>query len=151
MATLSDDLGLHWLAPWRATAIGSLRAATSHGMCLGYFETGPTNGVFDQEVVGEGPGGSPIADNAAGGGHWIDDDVIAHGDARHIGANLNDFTRRFVAERRVPLARRDAADGDVERVGAADSAGAHLDDGVVRAGLRAVGVDDLGLARAGDH
>ena len=93
-----------------------------------HFETGSTNGVFDQQVVSEGPGGSPIADDAAGGGHGIDDDVIAHGDARHIGADLDDFACGFVAERRVPLARRDAADGDVERVGAADSAGAHLDE-----------------------
>jgi hypothetical protein len=56
-----------------------------------------------------------------------------------------------VTERRVPLARRDTADGDVERVGATDSAGAHSDEHVVPTGLRTLGVDDFCPTGAGDH
>ena len=115
------------------------------------FETGSADGIFDQQIVREGPGGSPVADDAAGCGHGIDDDVIADGDAGHVRADLDDFARGFVAERRVPLARRNATDGDVERVGATDAAGAHPDQYVVRPGLRAFGIEDFRLAGAGDH
>ena len=77
--------------------------------------------------------------------------MIAHGDAGDVRADLDDFARGFVTERRVPLAWRDAADGDVERVGAADATGAHPDEHVAGTGLRAVGIQDFGLARAGDR
>ena len=35
MTTLSDGVGRVWLTPWRATAIGSLSAATRNGMSAG--------------------------------------------------------------------------------------------------------------------
>ena len=91
------------------------------------------DGVFDEQVVGECPSGAAVADDAAGRGHGVDDDVVADGEAGHLGADLDDLAGGFVTERGVALARRDAADGDVERVGSADAAGAHADQDVARA------------------
>ncbi len=114
------------------------------------FETGSAHGVFDQQVIRERPGRSPVADDAARRGHRIDHDVIPDRDAGHLIADLDDFAGRLVPQRRVSLARRDAADRDVERVGTADAAGTHPDEDVVATGLWAVGVDDLCLTRSGD-
>src|SRR5271166_2438900 len=115
------------------------------------FQTGSADGVLDQQVVGEGPGGSAVADDAAGGGHGVDHDMIPNSDAGHVTADLDDFPGRLVSQRCVPLARRNTADRDVERVGTADAAGAHSHEYVAGADLRAVRVDNLGLTRAGDH
>ena len=152
MTTLSDGLGLQLVGAVACDRHRFVECGDFPRDVLGdHFETGSTNGVFDKQVVGESPGGSPIADDAAGGGHRIDDDVIADGDAGHVRADLDDFACGFVAEWRVPLARRNSTDSDVERIGATDSAGAHPDQYVVRPGLRAFGIEDFRLAAAGDE
>ena len=89
------------------------------------------------------------AEQAVDGGHDVDDDVVADGDALDLGADLDDLACRFVPERRRALARRDAAIGRVHVVGAADAAGAHAHEHVARAGGGGVDVDDGRLAGAG--
>ena len=115
------------------------------------LQTGSANGVFDQQELGECARGAAVADDAAGRGHGVDDDVVTDGDAGHVGADVDDFAGGFVTQWGVILSGRDAADRDVEGVGSANTAGPHADQDVVGADGRGVGVDDLCRAGAGHH
>jgi hypothetical protein len=97
-----------------------LSAATFEGDVIGYhFEANPAHGLLDQEVFGERTRGTAVADDPAGRGDRIDDDVITDGDSGHLGTDLHHFARRFVAQRHLPLMRRESAHRDVQRVASA--------------------------------
>ena len=86
------------LTPWRATAIGSLRAATFERDVVGYhLEACASHRVRDQEVFGEAAARSAVADDPARRRHWVDDDMVAHRNAGDVAADLDDLARRLVA------------------------------------------------------
>ena len=77
--------------------------------------------------------------------------MIAHRDVGDVVTDFHHLARRFVAERRVTLARRDTSQRDVERIGAADAARAHLDQDILGARRRHRNVENLRLARCSHH
>ena len=93
-----------------------------------------THGLLDEQIVRERTGRTTVADDAAGRGHRIDHDMIAHGYAGDVATDFDDFARGFVAERHLALPRRQSAQRDVQRVRPADAAGPHLHQDIARTG-----------------
>jgi hypothetical protein len=146
------------LTPWRATAIGSLRAATFERDVVGYhLEACASHRVRDQEVFGEAAARSAVADDPARRRHWVDDDMVAHRNAGDVAADLDDLARRLVAlgapparragGRHVAIMTGNTAHRDEKRVGTADSARADFDEDIRRPDRGLRHVDHLRLTR----
>jgi hypothetical protein len=105
--------------------------------------------VLAEQVVGERTAVIAVANDVGELRHRVDHDVIADPQAGDIGTDFEDLPGRLVAERGMSLPRRDTADGDVEAVGSTDTTGAHPDQHIGRAGVRARVPDDFDGAGAG--
>ncbi|GJO08727.1 hypothetical protein NJB1907f34b_37300 [Mycobacterium marinum] len=59
----------------------------------------PAHRLLDEEIVRQRATGSAVADDAVGGGHRIDDDVVTDGEARYPRADRDHLAGGFVPER----------------------------------------------------
>ena len=87
--------------------------------------------VAHQQFLGKRPLRSAAPD-IAGRHHRVDDHALPDRNAGHVRAHEQQLARAFMAQRRPLARRRDTAIFDVAEVTAANAAGLHLDDHILR-------------------
>ena len=106
ITTLSDGFGWQRLTPWRATAIGSLRAATSNGMWSGTTSRlVPRTASSMSRYSASAPLAPPLPMIPLGAAIGLIDDMVADRDTGDCAADLDDLACRFVAEWHVSRSR----------------------------------------------